>query len=96
MWISVSTTGLLLDMGEVRNPSPYPPGQKAITHPNDFDFVNACELWLSESGIPDTETQQYAAMRTAPDQPSRPIQMPSVVQEMLGDIGDLGIGMSRH
>ena len=92
----MSTTGQLLDMGEVRNPSPYPPGQKAITHPNDFDFVNACELWLSESGIPDTETQQYAAMRTAPDQPSRPIQMPSVVQEMLGDIGDLGIGMSRH
>ncbi|MCG7519838.1 hypothetical protein [Ruegeria sp. Ofav3-42] len=92
----MSSTGQLLDMGEVRNPSPYPPGQKAITHPNDFDFVNACELWLSESGIPDTRTQEYAAMREAPEQTSRPIQMPSVVQDMLGDIGDLGVGLNRQ
>ena len=92
----MSATGQFIDMNEVRNPSPYPPGQKAITHPNDFDFVNACELWLSESGVADTQTQEYAAMREAPVQTSRPIQMPSVVQEMLGDIGDLGVGLNRH
>ena len=92
----MSSTGQLLDMVEVRNPPPYPPGQKAITNPNDFDFVNACELWLSESGIPDTRTQEYAAMREAPAQPSRPVQMPSVVQDMLGDVGEFGIGLSRH
>ncbi|MEO9779043.1 MAG: hypothetical protein ABJH07_00115 [Sedimentitalea sp.] len=92
----MSATRALIDMGEVRNPSPYPPGQKPITHPHDFDFVNACELWLSDSGIPDTRTLELAAVRDAPVQTSRPIQMPSIVEDMLGDMGDLGVSFGRN
>ncbi len=43
----MNTTGPVLDIVEIRHPKPYSPGQKAITHPNDYDLVNACELWLA-------------------------------------------------
>jgi hypothetical protein len=92
----MSATGPLIDMVEVNNPPPHPPGRKAITHPNDYDLVNACELWLADSGISDVEAERLAQVRETPTQTSRPIQLPSVVQEMLGDMGDLGVSFAHR
>jgi len=42
------TTGPLIKIDEVRNP-PVAPNHKATKKPNDYDLVNACELWLSDT-----------------------------------------------
>jgi len=89
-------TGPLLDMNKVANPQPHAPGEKAITHPNDFDLVNACELWLADTAVSDMRVEQMSQPREAPTQTSRPIQVPSVVQDMLGDMGDLGVSFANN
>ena len=82
----------IIDMNEVRHPQPKPPGRKAITHPNDYDLVNACELWLADSAISDSRVEEMTQPRESPATTSRPIQMPSLVRDMLSDVG---VGMGR-
>lgn len=82
----------IINMMEVRHPQPRPSGQKAITHPNDYDLVNACELWLADNAIPDSQVNQLVGTpRESPAVPSRPIQLPSMVQDVLSDVG-VGFG----
>ncbi|MBT8409598.1 MAG: hypothetical protein KJN93_08235 [Alphaproteobacteria bacterium] len=88
----MSPTGPLIDLNEVRHPQPRAPGEKAITHPNDYDLVNACELWLADSAISDSRVEELSQPMESPTQTSRPIQVPSIAQDMLGD---LGIGLAR-
>ncbi|MFA7553318.1 MAG: hypothetical protein WCY88_03630 [Spongiibacteraceae bacterium] len=87
----VDTTGQIIDMNEVRHPQPKPPGRKATTHPNDYDLVNACELWLADSAITDSRVEELSQPRESPQTTSRPIQVPSMVQDMLNDVG-VGFG----
>jgi len=87
----MDTTGPIIDMNEVRHPQPKPPGQKAITHPNDYDLVNACELWLADSAVSDSRVEELTQPRESPATTSRPIQVPSMVQDMLNDVG-VGLG----
>ena len=87
----VDTTGQIIDMNEVRHPQPKPPGRKATTHPNDYDLVNACELWLADSAIADSRVEELSQPRESPQTTSRPIQVPSMVQDMLNDVG-VGFG----
>jgi len=77
----MSVSGPLLDMDEIRHPTPKLSGQKATTHPNDYDLVNACELWLTDTGTPDTRVEELSQPYESPVQTSRPIQVPAVVQD---------------
>jgi hypothetical protein len=90
----MDTTGPVLDIIEIRHPQPHASGEKAITHPNDYDLVNACELWLADTAVSDMRVEELAQPREAPIQTSRPIQVPSVVQDVLGDLG-VGFGQRR-
>jgi hypothetical protein len=89
----MSPTGMLLDLDEIRCPSPKLSGQTAITHPDDRDLVDACELWLADMGMSDARVEELSQPREAPVMTSRPIQVPSVVRDMLGDVG---VGLARR
>jgi hypothetical protein len=87
----VDATGPIIKMDEVRHPPARPSGEKAITKPNDYDLVNACELWLADSAISDSRVEELTQPRESPPTTSRPIQVPSLVQDMLQDVG-IGLG----
>lgn len=87
----MNATTHIIDMNEVRHPQPKAPGRKATTHPNDYDLVNACELWLADSAISDSRVEELTQPRESPATTSRPIQVPSLVQDMLNDVG-VGFG----
>jgi len=91
----MSSTGPLLDINEIRYPRARPSGEKASTKPNDYDLVNACELWLADTGTSDMRVEELAQPREAPVQTSRPVQVPTMVQDMLDGIGDLGVGFGN-
>jgi len=91
----MSATGALLDIDEIRHPIPKLSGQKATTHPDDYDLVNACELWLADTGTSDKRVEELSQPREAPIQTSQPIRVPAVVQDMLEGIGDLGAGFGH-
>ncbi len=91
----MAANGALLDINEIHHPPPRISGERASTHPNDYDLVNACELWLADTGTADSQVEQLAQPYEAPVQTSRPVQVPSVVQEMLSGMGDLDIGFGK-
>lgn len=93
---SDTITGPLLDVDEIRFPPARLSGQKATTHPNDYDLVNACELWLADTGTSDMRVEELSQPREAPVQTSRPVQVPAVVRDMLDGMGDLGIGFGHR
>ena len=45
--------------------STYPPtaGANATTTPTDYDLVNACELWLPDTAIPESQVEDVASRR---------------------------------
>lgn len=79
--------GNILDMDEIRNPSPRPPGYKPTLHPTDFDLVNACEQWLAVTGTQDDQIETYAQPKEAPNMTSKPIQIPAIARDMLQSVG---------
>jgi len=83
----MNPTDPILDMNEIRHPQPKLSGQKATTDPNDYDLVNACELWLADSAVSDSRVEELTQPIESPTTTSRPIQVPSLVQDMLGDVG---------
>lgn len=88
------STGPLLDRDAIRFPTPRPAGQKATTHPTDYDLVNACELWLADTATSDDRVAEMSQPREAPVMTSRPVQIPAIAREMLDGLGGIGIGMS--
>jgi hypothetical protein len=93
--INRSTTGPLIDIDEVRNP-PVATNHKATRNPNDFDLVNACELWLADTATPDSEIEKLAQEpRNTPTMTSKPIPIPAMAREMLDDLGDISVGLGR-
>ena len=91
----MAASGPLLNINEIRNPPTKISGEKASTHPNDYDLVNACELWLADTGTADNQVELMAQPYEAPVQTSRPVQVPSVVQDMLSGMGDLDVGFGK-
>jgi hypothetical protein len=83
-------TGPILDMNEVLSPMPRGSG-KATTDPSDYDLVNACELWLADTGTSDNRVDEMSQPREAPVMTSKPVQIPSIARDMLDSVG---MGMS--
>jgi hypothetical protein len=82
----------MVDLRSVENPPRRPSGQTAVSHPTDYDLVNACEMWLADSAMSEDRVEQMAQPRESPQQASRPIQIPSVARDLLEGAG-LGLGM---
>ena len=94
-------TGPIIDINEVLSPMPRTSGQKATTHPSDYDLVNACELWLADTATSDSRVDEMSQPREAPVMTSKPVQIPSIARDMLDSIGigtpsvpGMGMGMS--
>lgn len=83
----------MVDLRDVENPPPRPSGQTATSHPTDYDLVNACELWLADSAMGDDRVEELSQPRESPQQPGRPIQIPSIARDLLEGTG-LGLEMS--
>ena len=86
-------TGPIIDINEVLSPLPRSSGQKATTHPSDYDLVNACELWLADTATSDTRIDEMSQPREAPIMTSKPVQIPTIARDMLDSVGIGGIGM---
>ncbi len=87
-------TGMLIDLEVVRNPH-LAPVTKATVKPNDYDLVNACELWLADTSTTDTQIEELAQPREAAAMTSKPIPIPTLARDMLSEMGDLGVGMGQ-
>ena len=85
----------LINIDEVRNP-PVASSHKATKNPNDFDLVNACELWLADTATPDSEIEKLAQEpRDTPTMTSKPIPIPAMAREMLDGLDGIGVGLGR-
>ena len=82
----------VLELKAIENPPARLVGQTATSHPTDYDLVNACELWLADSALDEMRVEELSQPRESPQQPSRPIQMPSIARDLLEGTG-LGLGM---
>jgi hypothetical protein len=84
----------IIDMSVVRFPDT---GQvhKATLTPNDYDLVNACELWLADTATSDLQVEELSQPREAPTMTSKPIPIPTMARQMLNEMGDIGLGMSN-
>jgi hypothetical protein len=90
-----NTSGSLIDIDVVRNP-PVACSHKATKNPNDYDLVNACELWLADTATSDSEIERLAQEpRNTPTMTSKPIPIPAMAREMLDGLGDIGIGLGH-
>lgn len=89
------TTAPMIDMTSVENPPARLATESATTDPTDYDLVNACHLWLADSALDDQRVEQLSQPRESPQQPSRPIQMPSIARDLLEGTG-LGLGMGHQ
>ena len=83
---------VVIDVDEVLSSDPATAGPKATTNPTDFDLVNACELWLADSGTSDMRVEELSEPREAPMMTSKPVQIPSIAREMLEQAGIPGLG----
>lgn len=87
-------TGPLIDIDQVRNPFTAV-NHRATRNPTDYDLVNACELWLADTATSDTQVEEMAQPREAPQMTSKPIPIPALAREMLDGLGDIGLGLGR-
>jgi hypothetical protein len=102
-WLANNTDRLrdptrpMIELRDVENPPARPSGQTATSHPTDYDLVNACELWLADSAMTEDRVEELAQPRESPQQPSRPIQIPSVARDLLEGAGlgfEMGAGLN--
>jgi len=95
-----NTTGPLIDINVVRNPSQeHGNNHKATRNPSDYDLVNACELWLADTATSDSQVEELSQPREAPVMTSKPIPIPSMAQDILDGIGGMGLsanGSTHH
>lgn len=55
--------------------------------PKDNELVDACDQWLAVTGTSDSSVEQYAQPSDVVQQPTRPIQIPSVARDLLASVG---------
>ncbi|HEY5712773.1 MAG TPA: hypothetical protein VIT38_12845 [Allosphingosinicella sp.] len=89
------TTGPVIDIDQVRNPD-VASNHRATLHPTDYDLVNACELWLADTATSDSQVEEMAQPREAPQMTSKPIQIPALARDMLDGLGDIGLGLGSQ
>lgn len=89
-----SATSPIIDMSVVRFPDSSP-SHRATVNPNDYDLVNACELWLADTATSDTQVEELSQPREAPQMTSKPIPIPAMARQMLDEMGDIGLGLGR-
>lgn len=77
----------ILNMSELRRPTPRPAGHKPTTHPTDRDLVDAVEQYLAVTGVSEARVEEYAQPSEGPATPSRPIAIPQVARELLDSVG---------
>lgn len=77
----------VLDMQEIAMPEGHRSGSSAMINPHASDLVNACERWLAVTGTPDKKIESYADPYEGPTLTSRPVQIPSIAQDMLESVG---------
>lgn len=94
--LSNSSFGPILDVDDIRSPSPRPAGTKPNTDPTDFDLVNACDQWLAVTGTLDADVETYAQPKEAPNMTSRPIQIPDIARETLESVGVPAMGYAGN
>jgi hypothetical protein len=97
--LSSTTFGPIIDIDEIRQPSPRKSGTKPTTDPTDFDLVNACEQWLAVTGTQDQQVDDFSQAKESPNMTSKPIQIPAIAREMLEsvDVPALSLGTyNRH
>ncbi|RHW18620.1 hypothetical protein D1610_00125 [Sphingomonas gilva] len=87
-------TGPIINIDQVRSPD-VASNHRATKNPTDYDLVNACELWLADTATSDTQVEEMAQPREAPQMTSKPIQIPALARDMLDGLGDLGAGLGR-
>jgi hypothetical protein len=85
----------MIDLKVVENPPERPSGQSPTSHPTDYDLVNACELWLADTAMSEQRIEELAQPRESPQQPGRPIQIPSIARDLLEGTG-LGFEMGAN
>jgi hypothetical protein len=78
--------GEILSIQAIRNPLPRTAGDKPTTKPTDADLVNAVEQWIAVNGIQDATIEQQAQAAEPPRITSRPIQVPDIARDLLGDL----------
>ncbi len=88
-----TSAGPIIDISQVRFPDTSR-DHKATSNPNDYDLVNACELWLADTATSDNQVEELSQPREAPQMTSKPIQIPAMARQMLNEIGDVGLGMA--
>lgn len=94
--LSRSSFGPILNVDEIRNPTPRQPNTKATVDPTDFDLVNACDQWLAVTATQDIDVEAYAQPRESPNMTSRPIQIPDMARETLESVGIPALGYSGN
>jgi hypothetical protein len=90
----VTPTQPIIDMAQVRFPNF--DEHSATTEPNDYDLVNACELWLADTATTDSQVEEMSQPREAPQMTSKPIPIPAMAKELLEGIGDIGLGLGLN
>ena len=69
----------VIDINQIRNlNAPRRPGTDPRVAPTDRDLVDACDQWLAVTGTADKSVEDYAQPIEAPNQPTRPVYIPSV------------------
>lgn len=87
-----ATSRIIIDLNEVTSIDP-PSSREPTKTPTDFDFVNACELWLADTATSEQRVEELAQPRESPVMTSRPVQIPAIAREMLEQAGVPGLGM---
>lgn len=82
----------IIDMSVVRYPDSGR-DHKASMDPNDYDLVNACEIWLADTATSDSQIEELSQPKEAAQMTSKPIPIPAMAREMLDGIGDVGLGL---
>lgn len=89
-----SATEAIIDMSVVRFPDSSP-NHRATVNPDDYDLVNACELWIADTATSDSQVEELSQPREAPTMTSKPIPIPAMARQMLDEMGDIGLGLGR-
>jgi hypothetical protein len=88
----------VIDLAQVTSTDPPSAGENATKNPTDYDLVNACELWLADTAVPESQVDEVATRpRETPAMTSQPIQIPSFAKDVLDSLPGLSLGAgTRH
>jgi hypothetical protein len=88
----------VIDLAQVTSSDPPSAGPNATKNPTDYDLVNACELWLADTAIPESQVEDVVMRpRETPAMTSQPVQIPSFAKDVLESLPGLSLAAgTRH